>query len=344
MRAGPVRDYLPLAESLPNFSLRTDTKVLRAIRDGSSVTGIEVELAPNARQIINLKPGGAVILAAGALSTPRLLFNSGIGPKEQLETVASGTTRIELPPQDQWLDLPAGQHLKDHPIFTVKFNTRSTLETLPDSAWLEPDQETIDLYARGSGLLAQSGQRINFFTSINTSNGTDRRYVQGTVNAPQKDVVRAKVYLTHGATSEGSLGITPAGATVMIREPLMNTDADRAAILAFMGQLVEMASKPNSTLTLPEGTTAQSLVEEFVSGSHFVGTARMGEVDDGSSVVDTETRVWGMENLYVVDASIHPHLPTGNTQAPVMVVAERAAEVILGSGGEAEPECETRRM
>ncbi|RNJ52179.1 hypothetical protein D7B24_004212 [Verticillium nonalfalfae] len=56
----------------------------------------------------------------------------------------------------------------------------------------------------------------------------------------------------------------------------------------------------------------------------------MGEEDDGSSVVDTDARVWGTDNLYVVDTSIHPKVPTGNTQAPVMVVAEHAVSKILG--------------
>ncbi|PNH47472.1 hypothetical protein VD0004_g839 [Verticillium dahliae] len=66
----------------------------------------------------------------------------------------------------------------------------------------------------------------------------------------------------------------------------------------------------------------------------------MGEEDDGSSVVDTDTRVWGTDNLYVVDASIHPKVFTGNTQAPVTVVAEHAVSKILG----VEPiKCKTKR-
>ncbi|KAM0324678.1 hypothetical protein ACHAQA_008071 [Verticillium albo-atrum] len=339
LRAGPVRDYLPLAQALPNFSLQTNVKVLRVIRNGSAVTGVEVELTPSTRQIINLKSGGAAILAAGALSTPRLLFNSGIGPKAQIETVASGSTNIELPPQTQWIPLPVGENMKDHPIFTVNFNTRAELATLPKDAWLAPDQETIDLFAKGSGLLSQSGQRLNFWTGVNGTDGITR-YVQGTVNAPSDNTVSMKVYLTHGLTSVGALGINAAGATTITTQPSMNTDGDREAVLSFMNTLIDYASKSNSSLMLPANTTAESLTQTFRSGSHYIGTALMGEEDDGSSVVDTDTRVWGTDNLYIVDASIHPEVPTGNTQAPVMVVAEHAVEKILG----VEPaKCKSKR-
>ncbi|KAF3355772.1 hypothetical protein VdG1_06821 [Verticillium dahliae VDG1] len=107
-----------------------------------------------------------------------------------------------------------------------------------------------------------------------------------------------------------------------------------------MATLIEYANKSDSSLALPVNNTAENLTQTFRSGSHFVGTAVMGEEDDGSSVVDTDTRVWGTDNLYVVDASIHPKVPTGNTQAPVTVVAEHAVSKILG----VEPiKCKTKR-
>ncbi|EEY23732.1 cellobiose dehydrogenase [Verticillium alfalfae VaMs.102] len=330
---------LPVLQLLPNLSLQTNVKVLRAVREGSAVTGVEIELTPSTRQVIELKTGGAVILAAGAFLTPRLLFNSGIGPKAQIETVASGTTHINLPPQNQWIPLPVGESMRDHPIFTVNFNVSTGLKTLPQDDWLTPSQETIDLFAKGSGLLSQSGQRLDFWTGVNSTDGIVR-YVQGTVNAPSDNIVSMKVYLTHGLTSVGALDINHAGATTIITQPSMITDGDREAMLSFMTTLIEYASKFNSSLTLPVNTTAESLTQTFRSGSHFVGTAVMGEEDDGSRVVDTDARVWGTDNLYVVDASIHPKLPTGNTQAPVMVVGEHAVSKILG----VKPiKCKTKR-
>ncbi|KAF4985436.1 hypothetical protein FGRMN_11207, partial [Fusarium graminum] len=309
-RAGPVRDYLPLAQANPNFKLQLNTKVVRVIRDGKTVTGIEVQSGPATRQIINLKTNGAVILAAGALTTPRLLVNSGIGPSKQIETVASGSQGLTMPPKDQWLNLPVGENLKDHPIFTVKVKTKQPLAALTDTDFTEPSQENIDLFAQGSGLLAQSGQRFIFWDSVKGSDGVER-YFQGTCAATADDTLKIKVYLTHGATSSGSLTVTSSGATKLVSEPYLKTAGDKEAIQSFMQKLIDYAAKPNSTISIPNNATAKSLTSEYISGSHFVGSAIMGTENDGSSVVDTDTKVWGTENLFVVDGSIHPDLPTG---------------------------------
>ncbi|KAF2825198.1 hypothetical protein CC86DRAFT_263337, partial [Ophiobolus disseminans] len=99
-----------------------------------------------------------------------------------------------------------------------------------------------------------------------------------------------------------------------------------------------MAQGGNSTLTLiaPTGVanvTGADLIKEFKSGSHYVGTAKMGTKGDAGVVVDADTKVYGTDNLFVVDASFHPDLPTGNTQAIIMVAAEAAAARILALGG-----------
>ncbi|EKJ71391.1 hypothetical protein FPSE_08439 [Fusarium pseudograminearum CS3096] len=330
-RAGPVRDYLPLAQANSNFKLMLESKVMRVVREGKEITGVEVQSGPATRQIIKVKTGGAVVLAAGALSTPRLLVNSGIGPTKQIETVASGSQRLTMPPKGQWIDLPVGKNLKDHPIFTVKVKTKSPMAALPDTAFTEPSQENVDLYAQGNGLLSQSGQRFIFWDSVMGSDGVER-YVQGTCAPAGDDALKLKVYLTHGSTSSGALEVTSSGATKLIGEPYLNDAADKAAVKTFMQKLIDMASKPNSTIIIPSNATAESLMSSYVSGSHFVGSAIMGTENDGSSVVGTDTKVWGTDNLYVVDASIHPDLPTGNTQAIVMVAAEHAASKILNGG------------
>jgi cellobiose dehydrogenase (acceptor) len=118
MRAGPLRTYLPLAQQRDNFSLRLGTKVIRVMRDGSQATGVEVETASGNREIISLAPNGRVVLSAGSLSTPRVLFNSGIGPKSQIQTAQKNN--VTLPDEKDWIELPVGQGVKDHPIFNSK--------------------------------------------------------------------------------------------------------------------------------------------------------------------------------------------------------------------------------
>ncbi|KAK2046406.1 GMC oxidoreductase [Colletotrichum somersetense] len=328
LRDSPARAILPDAEALPNFTLELHAKVLRAVRDGSLVTGVEVEHESGAREIINLTESGSLVLAAGTHSTPRVLFNSGIGPDAQIGTVAAGMTNIELPPRDQWIELPVGENLKDHAVATVTFQTKDALAALPETAWTSPDEESAELFSRGSGLLTQAGQRLNFWTSVNTTDDATR-HVQGTVRANSNNTIEVKVYLTHGTTSVGTVGITADGIANMTLSPLLHTKGDREALTKMVDTLLGYARRPGSTLSVAENVMAEAIVAKAASGSHYLGTAQMGRENDGKSVVDTDTKVWGTENLFVVDGSMHPEVPTGNTQAPIMVAAAFAAKRIL---------------
>ncbi|KAH0341203.1 FAD/NAD(P)-binding domain-containing protein, partial [Aureobasidium melanogenum] len=336
LRAGPVLTYLPLAKSKKNFHIQLNSTVVRAVRESSFVTGVEVELVDGSRQIINVKTGGKVVLAGGALSTPRILINSGIGPADQIKTVQGGSTGVTLPEESEWIDLPVGKGLKDHPIVTLKFKTKSSLSSLDTTAFTKPNETDVESFAQGNGVLVQGGQRLNFWSSVKGSDGIER-FVQGTCNSPSDDTIKMKVYLTHGLTSTGEIGITADGKTEYITQPWLNTDEDKEALASFVDRLISFTKADNSTLTLDAGLTASSdvtgadLIKTFVTGSHYVGTAKMGEDDGrkgGAAVVDLDTKVYGTDNLFVVDASFHPDLPTGNTQAMVMVAAEAAAKKV----------------
>ena len=297
LRSGVVKTYLPLAQKFSNFKLMMNTNVVRAVRKGSAVTGVEVEAEDGHRVIYNINAGGSVVLAAGAMSTPRILFNSGIGPAEQLRTVASGTSGVTLPDEADWIDLPVGAEIKDHPIFTIKFNTTTPMHAEPETSFTEPNQTTIDLFAKGSGILAQSGQRLNWWSSVNTTDGSEV-FFQGTCNGPANNTIQMKVYITHGSQSVGSLGITADGATTFITNPHMTSDVDVEAITMMMDRLLKMTNTGNSTLTLiaPTGVsnvTGSDLIKEYKTGSHYVGTAKMGTKGESGVVVDTDTKVYG---------------------------------------------------
>ncbi|KAB8071781.1 hypothetical protein BDV29DRAFT_12615 [Aspergillus leporis] len=335
IRAGPVRSYLPLAQELDNFSLRLQTKVRRLVRRGGRVTGVEVETESGAIEIINVRAGGKVILAAGSMSTPRVLFNSGIGPAKQIEKVKSGSTGITLPPQAEWISLPVGENLKDHPMFTISVHTNSNFTGFNTSSVVPGPTDLVkNLYSEGSGVLTEGGHRLQFWTS---NEGTDgkTRFFQGSCSVASDGVITMKLYMTHGATSSGVLGIEGSGATVMDTEPYLQTDADTAAVTEFLTTLMNDMKNSTAGFTIPDFSSAADIIAKKTSGDHFVGTARMGTDDGrqgGSSVVDTNAKVYGTENLYVVDASIHPDLPTGNTQAIVMIAAEAAAAKIIAAG------------
>lgn len=336
LRAGPARTYMPFAQALDNFTLKLETKVIQVKRTGSSVTGVLVELADGSQQIINLKQGGKVVLAGGALSTPRILWNSGIGKSDALKIVQGGATGVQLPEEADWIDLPVGHGLKDHAQAPLQFKTSMnyTAYDFNDIA-SDPNEFDIDLYKQGSGVLTQAAQRMHLWTSVKGSDGKER-YLQGTVSSMKDGTVTVKTFLTHGTTSTGELGITAGGNTVLNVKPWLTTAADKEAFSGFIQWWMDITAKGNSTvnatMALDASSTPESILStSLISGDHWVGTTKMGTDDgrtNGTSVVDTDTKVYGTDNLFVVDASIHPDLPTGNTQAIIMVVAEHAAKKI----------------
>lgn len=338
LRAGPARTYMPLAQQLDNFTLKLGTKVIQVKRTGSSITGVLVELEDGTQQVINLKSGGKVVLAAGALSTPRILWNSGIGMSDALEIVQSGSTGVELPDEADWISLPVGHNLQDHAQLPLQFTTAANFSAYDFSGVAtDPVTSDVQLFNQGSGVMTQAAQRMHLWTSVNGTDGRTR-YLQGTVSAMKDGTVTSKVFLTHGSTSTGELGITGSGNTVLNTQPWLADEADKTAFSDFIQWWLDITNgtvtvSSNSTMHIAAtGATPESLISSsLVSGDHWVGSARMGADDgrsNGTAVVDTDTKVYGTDNLFVVDASIHPDLPTGNTQAIIMIVAEQAAQKI----------------
>ncbi|KAL9074413.1 MAG: hypothetical protein Q9157_004394 [Trypethelium eluteriae] len=345
-RAGPVRTYLPVGLALKSkpLTLKLNTKVTNVIRTGSTITGVLTTANDGSSMIINVNKGGKVVLAAGALSTPRILWNSGIGLSDALNTVKSGTSGVVLPSESDWISLPVGHNMKDHPQYVLPFNSKNNFTAL-NWGTIPTDPSTPDqtLYDAGSGPLVQASQRLHMWTSDSSTLDGVTRYFQGTVSALASGVITMKMFLTHGGTSTGVLGISPEGNTIVQTAPWMNTAADRQAMTNFLQWLLDSTNAANSTMAYSGGSTnASTLIDSRITGDHWTGTARMGtddgRVNNGTSVVDTNTKVYGTDNLFVVDASIHPDLPTGNTQAIIMVVAEQAAakiaayKVTSGSG------------
>ncbi|KAL9105921.1 MAG: hypothetical protein Q9227_008981 [Pyrenula ochraceoflavens] len=332
-RAGPARTYLPLAQALPNFTLKMDTKVTNLVRTGGRITGVQTVASNGTAEIININPTGKVVLASGALSTPRVLWNSGIGKSDMLQVVQSGSSGITLPSESDWIDLPVGHNMKDHAQYVLQFNSLQNFSAYPYSQIPSgPPVSDQDLYAAGSGVLAQAVQRLHMWTSDTTASDGLTRYLQGTVSAMTSGVITIKGFLTHGTTSTGVLGINAAGNTIVQTAPWMNTPGDRQVMTTFLQWILDTMAK-NGTLSYSGGTTnASSLIDSRITGDHWTGTAKMGPDDgrlaNGTSVVDLDTRVYGTDNLFVVDASMHPDLPTGNTQAIIMVAAEQAAAKI----------------
>jgi cellobiose dehydrogenase (acceptor) len=302
------------------------------------MTAVETETAQG-RQMISLRPGGSVLLAAGAMSTPRILFNSGIGPSEQINIVKSGTAKVKLPDERDWIGLPVGLEMKDHSRYMLHFNVTDGLVAKSTQQLANPSQADRDLFRAGSGVLTQSFQRLDTFRRVKTSDGHSIMF-QTHCSSNRNDTVQIMLLMTHGLTSRGILSINAAGNTIFSKEPWTSTDTDREAWTIAIDELLNMARKPGSRLVYSGGrnATAASILSTPVQvGIHMAGGAKMGADDGrhgGTAAVDLNTKVYGTDNLFVVDASFHPDLSTGNNQAYVMVAAEHAIQRIIALGEE----------
>ena len=356
-RSGPVNQYLPLALAEKNFKLKLRTKVLRAIRTNSTVTGVETEDDTGARTIYNVTPNGKVILAAGSMSSPRILFNSGIGPADQIEVASKQTTSITLPPKEAWINSPVGL-VRDHSIIQINFNVTGGMSILPATAFSNPSQFDIDLFAKAAGPLVGNPQmRLNSFTTVTTSD-QKKLVIQTHCYSIANNTISMMFLLTHGTTSTGRLTMTTEGNTEFSESPYLQTDTDKVSTSFCLGlgvytnthsqealamaieEMLTISRRANSTLSYagPANDTGAAIVARTKPspGTHMTGTTIIGTDDgskNGSAVVDTNCKVYGTDNLFVVDAGMHADLPTGNTHVIVMVAAEHAVKKIIALDG-----------
>ncbi|KAL8294336.1 hypothetical protein RB597_007947 [Gaeumannomyces tritici] len=352
-RGGPLATYLSTASARSNFKLWTNTAVRRVVREGGHVTGLEVEAFRDGGYVgtVQLKPGsGRVILAAGAFGSAKLLMRSGIGRLDQLEIVKSsardGATMIS---NSSWISLPVGNNLLDH-VNTDTVISHPNVEFYDFyEAWTAPNVTDKSLYLnKRSGILAQAAPNIGplFFDEIRGSDGKVRQLqwtarVEGSLGAANGKTMTMSQYLGRGTTSRGQMSITPGLVTVVSTVPYLRTAEDKAAVVQGIVN-VQNALKNAAGITwvFPEpGVSAQEYVDNMLvsytnrRANHWMGTNKLGTDDGrgngGTAVVDVNTKVYGTDNLFVVDAGIFPGMVATNPSAYIVVASERAAERVL---------------
>ncbi|KAJ9149671.1 Cellobiose dehydrogenase [Coniochaeta hoffmannii] len=351
-RGGPMATYLVSASARSNFKLWTGTSVKRVVRSGGHVTGVEVEAFSNGGYAgtVNLTPNtGRVILSAGTFGSAKILLRSGIGPADQLAIVKSSTDGPTMISNSSWINLPVGSNLMDH------LNTDTVIEH-PDvvfydfyEAWTDPNTTDKNLYLNNRyGILAQAAPNIGpmFWDEIKGADGVVRQLqwtarVEGSDGTPNGKAMTMSQYLGRGAKSRGKMSITPALTTVVSDLPYLKDPNDKAAVIQGIVNLQNaLKGVKNLTWTYPNSSTsaADHVNNMIVSYSnrrsnHWMGTAKLGTDDGrqggGTAVVDLNTKVYGTDNLFVVDASIFPGMPTTNPSSYIVVAAERASERIL---------------
>jgi len=297
-----------------------------------------------------LNPHGRVVLSAGTFGTARILFSSGIGPLDQIQIVQSNPTAApNLPPQSQWLNLSVGYNVADNPSINLVF-THPSVDAYDNWAdiWTDPRSADASQYlASQTGVFASASPRMNFWQALGSPDNRTR-WLQGTVrpggtvttvypyNASQ--VFEITVYLSYGITSRGRIGLDASLTADAIVQPWFTDPVDKQVMMEGLNSILRtVSSVPGLTLVTPDNTTT---LEDYVNtydpetmcSNHWTGSARIANTSSGG-VVDTNTKVFGTNNLFVVDASILPGMPMGNPHGAIMVAAEIAVQKILALAG-----------
>ncbi|KAK5683121.1 hypothetical protein LTS10_004652 [Elasticomyces elasticus] len=357
-RGGPLATYLVTAHARSNFKLVMNTGVNRVVRDGSRMTGVELQafLPGGLCGIAKVTPKtGKVIISAGAFGTPKILFRSGIGPQDQLEIVqkAEGAKMVN---SSQWLNLPVGYNLDDHTNTDLVITHPNVSFYDFYKAYQTPITADKDRYlANRTGILAQSAPNLAtvFWQEIVGADGVTRQlqYTARVETAHDINSTKAMTisqYLGRGKTSRGRTVISGNLAMSVSDLPYLNNEHDLAAVASGIDFLKASLAKdpaikmvyPSSNQTTAEFLAAYPVTTGQRSANHWMGSCKMGLdsglVNNGTSVVDTNAKVYGTDNLFVVDASVFPGMVSTNPSALIVAVAERAAQlipaVVIGNG------------
>ena len=335
VRWNTARGFLRPALRRGNLRLVTHALVRRITLDGRCATGVEW-LAAN--QPHKARAGAEVILAAGAINSPKLLELSGIGQAERLTGLG-----IEVAH-----DLPAvGENLQDHLQVPTVFKVQGTC-TLNDMVGRLTGKARIALqYAlTRSGPMSIAPSQFGMFTRSGPDRETpDLEYhVQPLSTDRLGDPLHRFSAITVSVcnlrpTSVGHVHATTAAPEVQpeIRLNYLSTEEDRRVATASIRQARQIMTAraleryaPKEWLPGPRFETDEALARKAgdiaTTIFHPVGTCRMGA--DERSVVDPELRLRGIHGLRVADASIMPRIVSGNTASPVVMIAERAAEFL----------------
>ena len=334
------RGYLAPAQSRKNLTVLTKACALRVVLEGRRAVGVEVDFQ-GTRQIISASR--EVILSAGAFGSPQLLMVSGIGPSEHLKSLGIQVV----------LDKPSvGENLQDHLDHIINRRVSSyDLFGLSLRGGFNLIKAIFEWRNHRTGLLTSNFAEAGAF--IKSSPELDRPDLQLHFVIGMVDDHARKLNLGHGMSchvcvlrpeSRGTVRLATSDARVapVIDPQFLSKEKDLELLVTGFKLVRKIFSQPAfapfngsdpSFELYSQNASTDNEIREVIRAHadtiyHPVGTCRMGS--DIESVVDPELRVRGFDRLRVVDASVMPNIVSGNTNAPTIMIAERAADMIKG--------------
>jgi choline dehydrogenase len=338
VRWSAAKAFLRPALQRPNLKVITGALVKKLRLDGRRVTGVEFfqgteECFAAARR--------ETILSAGAIGSPQILQLSGIGPGALLQQ--HGIPVVH--------ELPVGDNLQDHLQLRMSFRISSnvpTLNTMLDSWWAKA-RMALEYALHRTGPLTMPPSQVGAFAKSDPSQPTanveyhvqplslDRFGVP-----PHKFPAFTASVCNLRPTSRGHVRITSADprAYPAIAPNYLSTAEDRRVAvdsIRLTRRIVNESAalkphRPEEFVPGPQYQTEEELVQAAgqigTTIFHPVGTCKMGGDGDAGAVVDPQFRVRGIAGLRVIDASVMPTITSGNTNAPTIMIAERASRMI----------------
>ncbi len=331
-RWSTAKAFLAPVRKRPNLTIETGAHATELVFDGAQAIGVAYAHAGR-RKVARCR--GEVVLAAGALNTPQLLMLSGIGPARHL--AEHGIAVRE--------DLPVGRNLQDHPVVMVVYESTQDV-SLADA---ETPKALFDYTAFRRGLLSSNiGEGGGFVRSRPDLAEPDIQFHFGPAYFVEHGFETFEGHaFSIGPTlvsveSRGTVELSSVDpfAKAKIQGNYLGTRRDIEAMVAGVRIARDIAtSGPLDPYRGREiypgaGYDTDAELEEYVRQVaellyHPVGTCAMGP--SGAAVVDPELRVNGVEGLRVADASVMPEIVAGNTNAPTIMIAERAAAMMLSA-------------
>jgi choline dehydrogenase len=334
-RMSTAKAFLRPAMARPNLTVLTDAHATSIRFEGRRAAGVRFHQRGKDREVLATRE---IVLAAGAVQSPQLLELSGVGQPDRLRGLGIDV-RHELP--------GVGENLQDHYVSRATFRIRGARTLNERMRGLSLLGEVAKFaFARTGGLAAPAGIVFGFVRTRPELETPDVQYhiAHASFRDPKKRLLDGFPGLTIGPcqlrpASRGTLHIRSADpfAAPRIAPNFLHEAVDRDTQVAGLRIARDLAAaQPLARFVEAEITPgpdvlsdAQLLDYAARTGAtvyHPVGTCKMGA--DPMAVVDQELRVHGLEGLRVADASVMPRLVSGNTNAPVIMIAEKAADLI----------------